>query len=107
MPLFEIEVRETVTTRRVVQVQSYSLASARFRARNNVQSRQGRRFGGSTSAETVAQLDPIYTTRTAHPYMITDDGTRVPINNRNERMVVFDAHRRTRTVDTNGWEDEI
>ena len=102
MPLFEIEVRETVTTRRVVQVQSYSLASARFRARNmNLQSRF------VTSAETVAQLDPIYTTRTAHPYMITDDGTRVPINNRNERMVVFDAHRRTRTVDTNGWEDEI
>ena len=102
MPLFEIEVRETVTTRRVVQVQSYSLASARFRARNmNLQSRF------VTSAETVAQLDPIYTTRTAHPYMITDDGTRVPINNRNERTVVFNAHRRTRTVDTNGWEDEI
>jgi hypothetical protein len=101
MPLFEIEVRETVTTRRVVQVQSYSLTSARFRARRQMSSR----FGGST--ETVAQLDPIYTTRTAHPYMITDDGTRVPINNRNERMVVYNAHRRARTVDTNGWEDEI
>ena len=105
MPLFEIEVRETVTTRRVVQVQSYSLASARFRARNL---EIARRWG--TSAETVAQLDPIYTTGTAHPYMITDDGTRVPINNRNERMVVRNAHRgntRTRTIDTNGWEDEI
>ena len=105
MPLFEIEVRETVTTRRVVQVQSYSLASARHRAR-----RGGVSSAFGHSVETVDNPPSIYTVRTAHPFMISDDGTRIPINNRNERMVVANAHRgntRTRTVDTNGWEDEI
>ena len=105
MPLFEIEVRETVTTRRVVQVQSYSLASARHRARRGG---VGSAFG--YSVETVDNPPSIYTVRTAHPFMISDDGTRIPINNRNERMVVANAHRgntRTRHVDTNGWEDEI